>query len=299
MMFPLLDVPASPTSWHLHLEAIVPLVIIEGIYLFVLARMHKRSPETRPLSENGVLLFTLGILVIYICVGTPLDDLADHYWFSAHMLQHLVLSMVAPPLLLMGLPGWMLRPLLLRPGIQPIAYVLTRPFVAFALFNLTLVAVHLPGAMTLELAHEHTIHLAAHSLLIGTGMLMWWPILGSVSEFPRLSQGLQLVYLFLQSVVPTILSAFVIFTGAVIYPAYANMPRIFGLSVVDDQRIGGVIMKLGGGAILWLAGTIIFFDWFAREQADEPPPPPPLPDLDWAEVEGELARMGLARQKAG
>jgi putative membrane protein len=298
MIFPLLDVPASPTTWHLHLEAIVPLVLIEGVYLFLLARMHERSPEERPVSENAVLLFTLGILVIYVCVGTPLDDLADHYWLSAHMLQHLVLSMIAPPLLLLGIPGWMLRPLLLRPGVYPIAYVLTRPFVAFALFNLTLVFVHLPGAMALELAHEHTVHLAAHSLLITTGMLMWWPVLGSLPELPRLSHGLQLIYLFVQSFVPTVLSAFIIFTGVVIYPAYATMPRVLGLSVLDDQRIGGLIMKLGGGAILWLAGTVIFFDWFAKEQRDEPLAPPPPPDLVWDDVEGELVRMGLAKEKA-
>jgi len=298
MIFPLLDVPASPTTWHLHIEAIVPLVLIEGAYLFFLARLHERSPKNRPVSENSVLLFTLGILVIYVCVGTPLDDLADHYWLSAHMLQHLILSMVAPPLLLLGLPGWMLRPLLLRPAIQPIAYVLTRPFVAFALFNLTLVFVHLPGAMAAELAHEHTVHLAAHALLITTGMLMWWPVLGSLPELPRLSYGMQLIYLFVQSFVPTVLSAFIIFTGTVLYPAYANMPRVFGISVIDDQRIGGLIMKLGGGAILWLAGTAIFFVWFAREQADEPPAPAPLPDLRWDEVEGELVRMGLAKENA-
>jgi putative membrane protein len=295
MIFPILDVPASPTTWHLHLEAIIPLVIIEGIYLFFLARLHNQSPEDRPVSENSVLLFTVGILIIYLCVGTPLDDLADHYWLSAHMLQHLILSMVAPPFLLLGIPGWLLRPLVLRPGIQPVAYVVTRPFVAFALFNLALVFVHLPASMAAELAHEHTIHLAAHVLLISTGMLMWWPVLGSLPELPRLSYGLQLIYLFVQSFVPTILSAFIIFTGTVIYPTYATMPRIFGLSVIDDQRIGGLIMKLGGGAILWLAGTIIFFKWFAESQADEPPIPAPPPDLAWADVESELVRMGLAK----
>jgi putative membrane protein len=301
MMFgaalPLLDVPAgSIPGWHLHADAIIPLILIEGIYLFALARLHDKDPQARPVSENRVLLFTLGILVIYLAVGTPLDDVADHYLLSAHMLQHLVLSMIAPPLLLLGLPAWLLRPLLLRRAIFPIAYVLTRPLVAFALFNLTLVFVHLPGAMELELAHEQTVHLAAHAMLISTGMLMWWPVLGSLPELPSLSFGLQLIYLFVQSFVPTVLSAFIIFTGVTIYPVYAALPRFWGLSALDDQRIGGLIMKLGGGAILWIVGTIIFFVWFEKEQREEPTVPPPPPALAWPDVEDELVRMGLMDQ---
>lgn len=295
---PLLDLSASAPGWQVHLEAILPLVLIEGLYLLALAGMHERSPEARPVSQNQVLLFTLGILVIYLSVGTPLDDLASHYLLSAHMLQHLILSMVAPPLLLLGMPGWLLRPIVLHRGVLPFAYVLTRPLVAFALFNLVLVFVHLPSAMSVELAHEDTIHLAAHALLISTGMLMWWPVLGSLAELPRLSYPLQLVYLFVQSFIPAVLSAFIIFTGSSIYPAYAALPKIWGLSTIDDQRIGGLIMKLGGGAILWAVGTVIFFVWFEKEQREEPPIPAPPPNLVWDDVEDELVRMGLAKEKS-
>src|SRR5689334_3872348 len=129
-------------------------------------------------------------------------------------------------------------------------------------------------------------------------MLMWWAVLGSVPELPRLSYGLQLVYLFVQSFVPAVLTAFIIFTGTTIYPAYADLPRLFGLSALDDQRIGGLIMKLGGGAILWGAGTIIFFVWFAQEERDEPPVPAAVPLPEWKDVETELARMGLTNEPA-
>jgi putative membrane protein len=298
-LLPLLDAPVAGTApgWHIHAEVILPLVIIEGIYLWLLATMHRRSPDTRPITDKSVMFFTLGILVIYLSVGTPLDDLADHYLISAHMLQHLLLSMVASAFLLLGIPGWMLRPVLLQKNVFPIAYVLTRPFVAFALFNLTLLFVHFPEAMTLELAHEHTIHLAAHVLLITTGMLMWWPVIGSVEELPRLSYGLQLVYLFVQSFVPAVLTAFIIFTSTTIYPDYLAFPRLFGISALDDQRVGGLIMKLGGGAILWGAGTLIFFTWFAKEERDEPAVPPAPPDLEWNDVHTELVRMGLTNDK--
>jgi putative membrane protein len=291
---PLLDGPTSVgvPGWHVHLEAIFPLVIIEGLYLLALVKMHGRDPKSRPLAERSIVLFTIGIMVIYLAIGTPLDDLADHYWVSAHMLQHVLIGVIAPAFLLMGTPGWMLRPFLTRPGVFPIAYVLTRPLVAFALFNLVVVFVHLPSMMTLEIQHEYTIHLGVHILLIGTGLLAWWPVLAPVPELPGLSSGLQLVYLFVQGFAPAVLTAFLIFGTGPIYPIYTTMPRLLGLSVVDDQRIGGLIMKLGGTAIYWIAGTIIFFQWFAREERDEPPTPPPL-TLEWPEVEEELARMGL------
>src|SRR5207302_10250571 len=123
-------------------EVRAPLVLTEALYHSALIRLDTRSPETLPLSQNGVMLHTVGILVIYVSVGTPLDELADHSLLSAHMLQHLLLSMVAPAFLLLGIPGWLLRPVVMRPSVFPFAYVLTRPLVAFALFNLTLVFVH-------------------------------------------------------------------------------------------------------------------------------------------------------------
>src|ERR1700730_344989 len=110
---------------------------------------------------------------------------------------------------------------------------------------------------------------------------MWGPVLGSVPELPRLSYGLQLVYIFVQSFVPAVLTAFLIFTNTTIYPVYEALPRLFGLSAINDQRVGGLIMKLGGGAILSLVATIIFFTWFNREEQEEPPVPPPPPSLAW------------------
>ncbi len=291
---PLLDGPLSAgvPGWNVHLEAIFPLVILEGLFLLALVRASERDPKTRVLQGRSIVLFTLGVLILYVSVGTPLDDLADHYWLSAHMLQHMLVGVVAPAFLLLGTPGWLLRAALTRPGIYPIAYVLTRPLVAFALFNMVLVFVHLPSMMTLEIRHEYTIHLAAHLLLIGTGLLAWWPVFGSVPELPGLPPGLQLIYLFTQGFVPAVLTAFIIFSGTPLYPSYETMPRLLGLSVIDDQRIGGLIMKLGGTAIYWLVGTIVFFQWFSREQQDEPAIPPPL-TIEWPEVEEELVRMGL------
>lgn len=289
-------VPGSNFVWQPHYVIYLSLFLLEGAYLFALSRFHDQAPEERPFSSNQVLLFSLGVIAMFLAVASPLDDLADYYLVSAHMLQHLILSMVVPPLLLLGLPGWLLRPLLCRRSILPVAQVLTQPLVAFTLFNLTILAVHLPNAISLELQHEYLVHFPAHVILLFTGMLMWWPVLSPMPELPRLSYPMQIVFLFVQSFVPAVLAAFLVFATSPIYAVYESAPRLWNISPIVDQQIGGIIMKLGGTAILWAVMTVIFFKWYQQEQQKEPPPAAPPPSLVWHDVEDELIRMGVTKR---
>ena len=117
-------------------------------------------------------------------------------------------------------------------------------------------------------------------------MLMWWPVLSNVPELPRLSAPLRMAYLFLQSLIPTVVAAFVTFANGAVYEFYAQAPRMWGISAVEDQQIAGGVMKLMGSVILWGFITVIFFQWFAREQRESQGP-------DWRDVEDELEAMGL------
>ena len=149
-------------------------------------------------------------------------------------------------------------------------------------------AARLPPAVDLALRH-HAFHLFAHSLLVASGLLMWWPILSEVPELPRLSYPLQMGYLFLQSLLPAVMAAFITFSDRVVYPFYEDAPRIWGLSPTEDQQIGGLIMKLLGSLILWAFIAVAFFKWFEREEAEAQGP-------RWREVEEELDRIGLTRE---
>jgi putative membrane protein len=282
-------------AWAPHYEVLVWLFLIEGLYLFGIARLHERSPRTRPIPAGRIMVFTAGVLTLWIAAATPLDGLSDGYLISAHMLQHLIFTTVSPPLLLVGLPAWLVRPLLCRRGVFAVMRFLTRPLIAFTIFNLALLFVHLPPAITLELQHEETVHFGAHLLLIVTALLMWWPVLSPLPELPRLSYPMQLVYLFVQSFLPAVLSAFLIFTSSVIYPFYLTSPKIWGISPIDDQRLGGAIMKLGGTAIIWTLMGVIFFRWFNEEERREPAVPAPPEPIVWEDVEEELTRMGLTK----
>lgn len=288
----------SPFAWRFDLEsasAVLTVILLEVAYLGAINWMHQRNPGATPVSRRKVIVYTLGVVSIFLVIGTPVDTLSDQYLLSAHMLQHLVLMFVAAPLMLWGLHDWTIRPVLLHRNVRPVAYFLTRPVIAFAVFNLALLFVHLPGAINVEL-HSDGIHFLSHVVLVVAGLIMWWPVLGSLPELPRPSPPIQLIYLFMQSWVPGVLSAFMIFTSTAFYSFYVTAPRIWGISPIDDQRIGGVIMKLGGTAILWGFMTVVFFKWFNDEERKEPSIPPPPPDLQWEDVAEELERMGLTKR---
>ncbi len=196
---------------------------------------------------------------------SPLDEIGDGYLFSAHMLQHLLLALVAPPLLLLGTPAWLLRPLLRVAPIRRTLHVLTAPPAAFVLFNATFFIWHVP-ALYEETLHNEVIHIIEHLLFIATGMSNWWPILSPLPELPRVSPPAQILYLFLDGVPATVLGALIVFAATPLYPTYAAAPRVMGLEPITDQQLAGLVMWMLGGMIYLLALSLVFFTWLQREE---------------------------------
>jgi putative membrane protein len=142
---------------------------------------------------------------------------------------------------------------------------LTRPVVALVLFNGLLLFTHWPEVVAAAVGSEW-IHFGLHVVLFSSAIVMWWPVLSPLPEMPALAPPAQMLYLFLQSLAPTIPASFLTFGHTLLYPVYATFPRVWGLSALDDQLIAGLIMKLLGGLILWGFITVIFFNWYARER---------------------------------
>ena len=255
-------------DWSVHLDVILICVLLEGGYLYMVTQLRKSQPEAKRVKKNQVVLFTLGVLTIYIAGGSPLHDLAENYLATAHMLQHVLLTLVAAPLLLAGVPGWFWQAILRTPGLMRVAKPLTHPVFTFAIFNAALLLIHLPPTIDLQL-RVHFFHLLMHAVLLGTALLMWWPVLSPISELPRLNPPLQLGYLFLQSLLPAIMASFVTFSDTVVYSFYEDAPRIWNWTALDDQQVAGGTMKLMGTVILWSYMTFVFFRWYSREEAAE------------------------------
>jgi putative membrane protein len=207
------------------------------------------------------------LLTIFLSLNGWLHDLSDWYLFSAHMVQHLLLTLLVPPLLIAGTPGWMLRPLLRHRNIATIARVLTRPKVCFATFNLVVAAWHLPVLYNLAMA-RHEIHILQHLMFMASAVMLWWPILSPLPELPRLSYPLQMLYMFLTSIPMSIVAVYITYSETLLYPAYAAAPRIMSITPMEDQLIGGLIMWIPGGLVFLAVISVIFFRWQARGAED-------------------------------
>ncbi|HEX9123700.1 MAG TPA: cytochrome c oxidase assembly protein, partial [Actinomycetota bacterium] len=254
-------------SWHAHPDVWLVLGGIWGQYLLAVRRHRGRIPADDVRERRRTWFFSLGMLTLWVASDWPVHDLAEGYLFSVHMIQHLLYMLVAPPLLIAGMPPWLLRRFLAPAPIRVVFRFLTRPIVALVVFNGVLLFIHWPAIVAAQVDSE-LAHFAIHLLTVAASLIMWWPVMSPLPEMPPLSPPGQMMYLFFQSLAPTIPASFLTFGSSILYPAYAAFPRIWGISVHSDQLVAGLIMKLGGGAVLWGFLTAIFFRWHAREERD-------------------------------
>jgi putative membrane protein len=262
MIAPALQVPSSPYAWQWE-HALVPAALA-AIYLLCAGPLRRRFADAPPPPRIRAQLFLIGVLVLFVSVATPLDTLSG-YLLSAHMIQHLLMTLIVPPLLLLGTPEWMLRPLLALPFARAIGRALTHPVVAFLLFNFVFSAWHVPDLYNLAL-QNNTVHILEHLLFLSTAVLTWWPVFSPTRELPRLPEPVQLLYLFFESLPPTILGALITFAGEPLYPEYVSAPRLWGLSVMLDQQLGGLIMWIPGALVYFIVLTVVFFRWLNRDE---------------------------------
>ena len=274
---PLLLHPVADLRWNafsVHPSTVIGLAAIGGWYLWAARRAPTADPATAvagPPSARRTptplqrLSFFAGLLVIFLSLNGPVHDLSDYYLFSAHMVQHLLLTLVMPPLLLLGVPGWMVEPVLRWRPLAAVARAATRPIPAYALFNVTVAAWHVPALYNTAVLH-HEVHIAQHLMFMVTAVLAWWPLLSPTAALPRLSYPGQMLYCFLMAVPMTIVAVYIAMADTILYPAYASAPRLWGISPMLDQHLGGLIMWVPGGLFFYGVMTVVFFKWVGRQE---------------------------------
>ena len=240
-------------------SVLVGLVALQAGYLLCTRR--------RAVPVGRKVAFVAGVLTLALALLSPLDDLSDHYLFTAHMIQHLLLTLVAAPLLLVGTPGWLLRDLLRATRLLNLARVARHPLLAFGLFNLVFCLAHVPPLYELALANE-PLHAAEHLAFLATAVLMWMPVLSPVPGLlPRYPPIGQVLYLFLQTIPSGLVGALLAASSSAVYATYALAPRVTPLSAQEDQQLGGLIMWVGTGFYFLIASGVVFFCWASREEA--------------------------------
>ena len=253
------------THWHGHPDALLGLIAFEGLYLLGVGPLRERYNLADAVDPRMIATFTAGVLVIFVSLLSPIHVISDNYLFSAHMLQHVLLTLVAAPLLILGTPDWLIRPALRTNVAFWVAKIATHPIFAFASFNLIFSIWHIPALYGMSVEF-HGVHVFEHLLFIGTAVLMWWPLTSNMPELPRAVYPVQLIYLFLLTVAPIILFGAVTFANEPLYEFYVDAPILWGISPLLDQQIGAIFMKIGGGILFLTLFIIVFYRWFQEEE---------------------------------
>jgi putative membrane protein len=241
-----LPLHASLTLWSWSWDPTVfgGTVALAAAYLWLL-RGRGRVPGWSPMAR---VYFAAGLLLLFLALESPIDVGGDYYLFSLHMVQHLILAMIVPPLLLLGLPEqW-----------RALDRLRVSPLAANIVFNLVLAVWHLPFLYEATLRNA-PLHVLEHLSFLAAGMLFWWPIIVPSAARKAMSVVGKIAYLGFAGVPPTILGLAFILSPTVLYPFYAAAPRVTPLTPLDDQLAAGLVMFGLGNIIYFVAISIIFF----------------------------------------
>lgn len=255
-----------PWQWHWHPDpgVVEGLVALTVLYSLAVGPVRKYLAPQEVVSRWRMLSFHLGTLLVFLSVASPLDEISELYLFSAHMVQHVILIFPVPILWLWGTPAWLIRPFFEMDWSAPILHLVTRPLVAFFIFNFVFYAWHIPGLYEWAL-RDSKIHFLEHATFMGAALIQWWPLMAPKGVGKPLHPGWQLLYLLATAIVQFPLFFMLAFTGKVYYPTYIDAPRIVQLTPAMDQQLGAIIMKVAGMVVMFLGVIVIFGRWYLSE----------------------------------
>ena len=241
----------DPYAWTLDFEALVLVPALAIGYFLAIRRF--------PADRRRTACFAAGLLLILVAFVTPLHTLSMHYLLSAHLLQNVVLAEWAPALCVLGLPPVLAA----AAGKRRTVRFLTHPYVALPLWIGTYFAWHLPAAYDAALRHPSSLIHVEHACYFVTGFLFWWPALQN--EPHRLTSGNRAIYLFAAFVLASPLGLLLALIPSAVYHFYIHAPRLWGLSPLTDQQIGGAAMALEQATVLFVASAYFFLRFLRSE----------------------------------
>jgi putative membrane protein len=253
----------DPLAFQWHPEVWLLVGFLVGAYVYMVRVIGPKAvPAGTPVvTRRHLISFVAAMALVWFASDWPLHDISEEYLYSAHMFQHMVLSYFVPPLVLMATPTWLARVLLGEGRLYRTVRWFSQPVIAGVIFNAMVMVLHIPVLVN-ESVESGPLHYSLHVLVVTASLLMWTPVCGPIAEF-RIGVAGAMIYLFLQSVVPTVPAAWLTFAEGVVYEAYDVPVRLWGISVTSDQQLAGAVMKTGGGIFLWSIVVYLFFKRFA------------------------------------
>lgn len=256
----------APWSWtpRPYTGVWVLCLALVGWY-FLAWRAHRRS-GAEPTARDGSYMrrFAGGIVALWVASDWPVGALAGGYLMSLHMLQYLLYTLAAAPLLMLGTPQWLAERVLDRLHLHRVWAVLSKPLVAVVVCNTVLIATHSPFAVD-RFRSTQLGSFAMDMIWLVSGLVLWAPVINPVPSARMTSDPLRIVYLFIAAgVLPMIPGGFITFSANPLFATYELAPRV-GMSALHDQQLAGVLMKIGNVPVIWAAMGVIWFRWYEKE----------------------------------
>jgi len=260
------------SSWSFDPKIALGMVVLLILYLRGWLILHQTSPTRFPAWRS--LAFVGGLVALWLAIASPLDAFSG-LLLSAHMVQHLLLMSVAPPLILLGAPLLpLLRglprkfardgvgPFLTWPALRRAGHTLTHPLNCWLVMAVTLCAWHVPAAFDLAL-RSPAWHKVEHACFLGAWLLFWWPVVRPFPSRPQWPLWSVPIYLLAADLLNTALSAILTFSDHVLYPTYLAAPRLFGTTVLGDQSCAGLIMWVPGSLVFLIPAALIAIQYLS------------------------------------
>lgn len=251
-----------PTIWLL-------IAGLSGLYAYAMRRIGPAAaaPGESVVSRTQLGCFIGAMAVLWVASDWPLHDLGENYLYSAHMVQHLLLSLVFPPLAWLATPTWLARMVVGSGRAYGLVRRLGRPLVATIVFNAIVLLQHWPVVVNTSV-QSGAFHYGVHVVVVLSAMIMWLPIASPLPEL-RPSLAIQMLHLFGQTIIPTLPTGVLVFAESTVYRAYDVPFRVWGISVTHDQQLAGAVMKVIGGTYLWVVIAALFVRWATRHVTND------------------------------
>jgi cytochrome c oxidase assembly factor CtaG len=257
---------------HLHWTLAAPILVPIVAYAWLWLRRYRQVRRTsgpRGAGPRQLIAFCGAVLVLLLALVSPLDGLGEDYLFSAHMVQHLLLGDIAPLLILLSLSRVIMRPLTRRlQAIERALGPLAHPATALLLWLGLVYLWHVPALYDAALRHS-AVHAIQHVSFFSAGVLVWWPLIQPVPMRHGLSGMWTFAYIGAAKFGLAALGLYLTWTGSVAFSYYEHVPRIWGLSAISDQNVGGAIMMVEQSVLLVTVLAVLFGRMLVQSEEDE------------------------------
>jgi cytochrome c oxidase assembly factor CtaG len=247
---------------------LAPIALLVGLYSWRFAHA-RREAQGRGAGALQAAAFTGAVLALLGALVSPIDRLGEDYLFSAHMLQHVLLGDMAPMLLLLSLSRVIMRPLTRRlMAVERALGPLAHPVTGLVLWLFLMYLWHVPALYDAALEHG-SVHVLEHVSFFTAGVAVWWPLIQPVPMRRRMPGLWPLAYIGAAKFGLAALGLYLTWSGTAIYDYYEHVPRIWGLSPVDDQNVGGAIMMVEQSLTFVIVLVAVFVRMLAQSEAEE------------------------------